>query len=115
MSRPINAKCLECSKTNWRRKEEPKCYLRSICAKKRSYYRRLDYYRKKLRFYHRYLKFLSNKCFVCGSTTSLEAHHIKSQAMGGEDSLGNIVTLCSACHKVITIYTRRLGIERKLL
>jgi len=116
MSKPINNKCLECSKQNWRgNKEEPKCYIKSICGKKRSYYRKLDYYRAKARAYHRYLKFLGDKCLVCGSTDKLEAHHIESQALGGEDSNTNIVTLCNVCHRVITIYNRRLGLERTLL
>jgi len=52
---------------------------------------------------------------VCGKAEQLEAHHIKPQVLGGEDSDVNIVTLCKECHKVITIYNRRLGLEKKLL
>ena len=117
MGRKTNIKCLECSKVNWRRKEnaEPKCYVKLVCGKKRSYYRNIEHYRAKLRQYHRYIKFLGDKCFVCGSTERLEAHHAQSQASGGLDTESNIVTLCSVCHKVITIYNRRLGIERKLI
>lgn len=119
MPKPVNIKCLECSKLNWRKKEninaDISCYVASLCSKKRSYYRRINYYRSKLRSYHRYLKFLGNKCIVCGSISKLEAHHIKSQVRGGEDIKQNIVTLCSACHKVITIYNRRIGKERKLI
>jgi 5-methylcytosine-specific restriction endonuclease McrA len=113
----INDKCLGCSKTNWRDKAniEPKCYVRERCAKKRSYYRNIEHYRAKLREYHRYLKFLGDKCLVCGKTEPLEVHHIHSQANGGIDSQVNTITLCHECHKVITIYTRRLGLERPLL
>jgi len=85
------------------------------CEKKRAYYRKIDHYRLKLRQYHRYLKFLGDKCIVCGKAEQLEAHHIKPQVLGGEDSDVNIVTLCKECHKVITIYNRRLGLEKKLL
>jgi 5-methylcytosine-specific restriction endonuclease McrA len=116
MPKPLNKKCLECSKQNWRgNKEEPKCYIKSVCGKKRSYYRKLDYYRAKARELHRYIKFMGDKCLVCGSTANLEGHHHKSQTRGGEDSRENIVTLCAVCHKVITIYNRRLGIERELI
>ena len=117
MANKINNKCLECSKTNWRVKnnKEPSCYIKRVCGKKRSYYRNIEHYRAKLRAYHRYLKFLGDKCFVCGSKDKLEAHHIEPQAMGGEDIQTNIVTLCSVCHKVISIYHRRLGISKKLI
>lgn len=121
MGKPINNKCLECSKVAFRKDikhplgEKPKCYNRNICHKKRCYYRRLDHYRAKLRQYHRYIKFLGDKCLVCGSTVELEAHHIHSQVSGGEDTQGNIVTLCKQCHKVITIYNRHIGIERELM
>ena len=117
MGKPINKKCLECSKINWRKKglKPMACYVKQVCCKKRSYYRRIDYYRAKLRSYHRYLKFLGDKCFVCGKTEALEAHHIEPQVLGGQDTEANIVTLCSACHMVITIYNRRLGLDRALL
>jgi 5-methylcytosine-specific restriction endonuclease McrA len=117
MGRPINNKCLECSKVIFKHKKvtKPECYIKSACAKKRCYYRQIEHYRSKLRSYHRYLKFLGNKCLVCGKEGNLQAHHIHSQAQGGIDTQANIVTLCVECHKVITIYTRRIGTERKLL
>ena len=117
MARALNIKCLECSKINWRIKtnKEPKCYKSDRCKRKRAYYRNIDYYRAKLRQYHRYLKFLGDKCFVCGSLEQLQAHHIKPQSLGGDDKETNIVTLCSNCHKIITIYNRRLGLERPLI
>ncbi len=117
MAKAINNKCLECSKTSriGIRKVKPDCYNISICAHRRSYYRQLEHYRAKAREYHRYIKFMGNKCLVCGSTDKLEGHHHISQVSGGEDIKDNIVTLCSVCHNIITIYNRRLGIERKLL
>jgi 5-methylcytosine-specific restriction endonuclease McrA len=114
MSKPINKQCQECSKLSFRKSKLPECYVRKTCAKKRCYYRKIDYYRDRLRHYHRYLKFLGNKCFVCGSVDALEAHHIIAQINKGIDNDDNIVTLCHACHKIITIYHRRLGLERKL-
>jgi 5-methylcytosine-specific restriction endonuclease McrA len=121
MGKPINTKCLECSKLNLRKgngkilSTKPKCYVDNVCSKKRCYYRKIEYYRSKLRSYHRYIKFMDNKCLVCGSTAALQGHHVQSQASGGLDTERNIVTLCTACHKVITIYNRRLGFERELL
>jgi hypothetical protein len=117
MGKPIDTKCLECSKISRKdiRKHKPDCYILSLCGRKRCYYRQLEHYRTKARQYHRYIKFMDSKCLVCGSTTALQGHHVQSQAMGGLDIEHNIVTLCTACHKVITIYNRRLGLERKLL
>jgi len=117
MPRGINKQCNACSKIVFPKRNcvKPKCYNVLSCPKKRCYYRRIEHYRSKLRQYHRYIKFLDNKCFVCGSIKNLEAHHIEPQVLGGLDIECNIVTLCTVCHKVITIYNRRLGLERKLL
>ena len=121
MGKSISTKCLECSKLAFRKGKSqplavmPACYIASVCAKKRCYYRKIDHYRAKLRSYHRYIKFMGNKCIVCGSTTALQGHHVQSQVSGGLDTERNIVTLCTACHRVITIYNRRLGLERKLI
>ena len=35
------------------------------------------------------------KCVDCGKDAGIEAHHI----MDGIEELGNLVTLCHACHK----------------
>jgi 5-methylcytosine-specific restriction endonuclease McrA len=117
MGKPISDKCLECSKVSFKLKNiiRPECFVAGACEKKRYYYRNIEHCRKQLRSYHRYLKFLGNKCLVCGKEGKLQAHHIHSQAQGGTDTQANIVTLCVECHKVITIYTRRIGTERKLL
>jgi 5-methylcytosine-specific restriction endonuclease McrA len=40
-----------------------------------------------------------NRCTNCGSTVSLEVHHIKSLAEGGDEfALSNLRTLCRDCH-----------------
>lgn len=115
MAREINSKCLDCSKGHWAiRQPKPGCYHYRTCPKKRTYYRHIEYYRTKLRQYHRYLKFLGDKCLVCGKKEKLEAHHIEPQIRGGVDSEHNIVTLCVSCHQIVTTYYRRLGYERKL-
>ena len=43
----------------------------------------------------------NHSCVRCGATEKLEAHHILPRDRGGEDSLENIATLCSACHQDI--------------
>ena len=40
------------------------------------------------------------KCMECGkSNCVLEVHHIKARRYGGKNNLGNLITLCSKCHK----------------
>jgi hypothetical protein len=40
------------------------------------------------------------KCQECGkSKTHLEAHHILAKRYNGADTIGNLITLCSACHQ----------------
>ena len=112
----ISTKCQDCSTKSFRKHgTKPKCYKRDTCAKKRSYYRKIEYYRQKLREYHRYLKFKGDRCALCKAVDNLEVHHIEPQARQGRDIPGNVLTLCKSCHKTITAYTRALGIERILL
>lgn len=40
-----------------------------------------------------------NACVKCAATESLEAHHITPRDKGGSDDVGNLITLCHACHK----------------
>lgn len=43
--------------------------------------------------------FTCQKCKIQDKTARiLEAHHVTLLAMGGEDNLDNIITLCSDCH-----------------
>jgi 5-methylcytosine-specific restriction endonuclease McrA len=39
-----------------------------------------------------------HRCRKCGSSSDLEAHHIKERVYGGADVLDNLITLCSRCH-----------------
>ena len=39
------------------------------------------------------------KCFICGSISSLEVHHIKNRYFGGDNSYHNLITLCANCHR----------------
>jgi hypothetical protein len=42
-------------------------------------------------------------CQMCGATnTLLEAHHITPKRQNGEDTVGNLITLCNRCHKEVT-------------
>lgn len=38
---------------------------------------------------------------ICGSSRWIHLHHIKPRAEGGEDSLKNIISLCSAHHRMV--------------
>jgi 5-methylcytosine-specific restriction endonuclease McrA len=42
----------------------------------------------------------------CGNTRYLELHHVKSRAQGGGNKSGNLITLCSACHRLAHDCTR---------
>ena len=72
--------------------------------KKRSYYRKIEYYRQKQRSYHHYLKYCKGNCAICSSTTELQVHHIQAQSLGGESTKDNVITVCLNCHKFITKY-----------
>lgn len=39
-----------------------------------------------------------NRCLRCGSTDSLQVHHIKPVVQGGNNEKDNLATLCSECH-----------------
>jgi len=42
------------------------------------------------------------QCVICGSTIALEVDHKRALMNGGDNSLGNLATLCKACHTVKT-------------
>ena len=37
-------------------------------------------------------------CRVCGSTVTLEVHHVVPLVEGGSSRMDNLVLLCRACH-----------------
>ena len=41
------------------------------------------------------------RCQACGSLRRLEVHHIQRRSQSGDDSEGNLITLCSDCHRAI--------------
>ncbi len=42
-----------------------------------------------------------NTCQICGSTHSVEGHHIFDYSFGGAAHVDNIVTLCHDCHRKV--------------
>jgi len=38
------------------------------------------------------------RCQSCGSMSNLEVHHKEFRSRLGNDSEGNLITLCTACH-----------------
>jgi len=38
-------------------------------------------------------------CQDCGALRDLEVHHIKPRSQLGDDREGNLITLCSNCHR----------------
>jgi 5-methylcytosine-specific restriction endonuclease McrA len=41
------------------------------------------------------------RCQACGSLRGLEVHHIRRRSQLGDDSDGNLITLCSDCHRAV--------------
>lgn len=44
----------------------------------------------------------AKRCELCGSTKSLEAHHIIPVCCGGEDCEENLICVCQRCHALLT-------------
>jgi hypothetical protein len=40
-------------------------------------------------------------CVACGHGRHIEAHHILRRSQGGDDALGNLLGLCSDCHRAL--------------
>ena len=41
------------------------------------------------------------RCQACGSLRGPEVHHIQRRSQSGDDSEGNLITLCSECHRAL--------------
>jgi 5-methylcytosine-specific restriction endonuclease McrA len=39
------------------------------------------------------------RCQRCGCSENLEVHHIRARSKLGDDSLENLITLCTDCHR----------------
>lgn len=46
------------------------------------------------------------RCATCGTTETLDVHHIVPQREGGTDNLDNLVVLCRKCHSKTSSYGR---------
>jgi len=38
------------------------------------------------------------RCQLCGAMSNLEVHHQQFRSQSGDDSEGNLITLCTGCH-----------------
>lgn len=41
------------------------------------------------------------RCRYCGSSNEVSAHHIVFRSQGGDDAMGNLITLCFECHRKV--------------
>lgn len=41
------------------------------------------------------------RCRSCHRRDCINAHHIKFRSQGGNDELGNLVSLCVSCHRAV--------------
>ena len=54
-----------------------------------------------------------NRCVICGSTTKLEVDHRRALMNGGNNSFGNLGTLCDDCHTEKTKHDNSLRRKRE--
>lgn len=52
-------------------------------------------------------------CELCGSSRTLEAHHIIPLVCGGTDTIDNLIAICGRCHSILTPrkILQNIGIE----
>jgi len=41
------------------------------------------------------------RCQLCGKSTDLHVHHVKSRSSLGDDTMRNLITLCAKCHETL--------------
>jgi len=41
------------------------------------------------------------RCQHCGSMINLQVHHQQFRSHGGDDCLGNLITVCANCHRAV--------------
>ena len=52
-------------------------------------------------------------CARCGASENLHAHHKVPRALGGTDTVANLVALCASCHPRVEAVTRLVaGLDR---
>lgn len=50
---------------------------------------------------YKYITELEPYCQLCGSPYDLHRHHIRYGACGRKTYIGNIIVLCSNCHRLV--------------
>lgn len=50
----------------------------------------------------------NNRCRTCGATDSLTVHHV-SYERWGDEAMGDLLTLCAACHEAVEQSKQRQG------
>lgn len=53
------------------------------------------------------------RCVLCNSVRRLEVHHVKSLKDGGTHELGNLQTLCRACHFLVEAARRKRPVSQR--
>ncbi len=49
------------------------------------------------------------RCILCGRRKRLTLHHLRPRHIGGRDTAGNLITVCTRCHA--TIHDRALWLS----
>lgn len=50
---------------------------------------------------YKYITELEPYCQLCGSSYNLHRHHIRYGTCGRKTYIGNIIVLCSNCHRLV--------------
>ena len=49
------------------------------------------------------------RCLLCGRKKRLTLHHVRPRHIGGRDTDGNLITVCTRCHASIHARAQRLA------
>ena len=49
------------------------------------------------------------RCQACGTMSNLEVHHKEFRSRVGDDSEGNLITLCTTCHACVHGHALEFG------
>ena len=55
-----------------------------------------------------------HRCRICTTRRATDPHHLLARSLGGSDDLHNLLSLCRACHELVTghVYKLRWASER---
>ena len=56
---------------------------------------------KSLKNYTKVKRLDQYRCVLCGYSSNLHIHYIKTKGAGGGDEIENLITLCFGCHRKI--------------